>query len=251
MLSAFLGVPVWCLACNTDEIRPIRKHLLQEGSTPKAWSLPVSEFLCPGLEEQGRMTLLFCLTALWEGSQLGLLGPQCLTNFTETDFQCLRSILCSATDLGMPPYEKASWLSWFPGIRGSFEKLYSHTNLFPKLFFPRLLGLLLVPSVVSRPTLLRPKPPRKPPRPWECPEWTGSRSNRPWGSHPRGWHPQPQFFGNEFPTAPRAPATSTGSRGHHRGMWGVVGSNLTPNSTPTMKQQFLSSRFPLAVVSFD
>lgn len=53
-------------------------------------------------------------------------------------------------------YVSHSWLSWFPGTHGSFEKLYSHTYLFSKVFFPRLLGLLLIPSVVSRLTLLRP-----------------------------------------------------------------------------------------------
>lgn len=76
-----------------------------------------------------------------------------------------------------------TWHSQSPGTHGSFETPYSHAYLFSNLFFPRLLGLLLVPSAVPGPTLLRPaavpikafsKNPWKRPQPWECPVLEGA-----------------------------------------------------------------------------
>lgn len=133
-----------------------------------------------------------------------------------------------------------TWHSQSPGTHGSFETPYSHAYLFSNLFFPRLLGLLLVPSAVPGPTLLRPaavpikafsKNPWKRPQPWECPVLEGATRQTHTHNH-SSWE-------MKFLTAPsgtRNQHPKLGHCPHGHVMWGMVG-----HSTLTRNQQFLSS----------
>lgn len=129
-----------------------------------------------------------------------------------------------------------TWHSQSPGTHGSFETPYSHAYLFSNLFFPRLLGLLLVPrphtaEASSCAYKSFQQNPWKRPQLWECPVLEGATRQTHTHNH-SSWE-------MKFLTAPsgtRNQHPKLGRHPHGHAMWGMVG-----HSTLTRNQQFLSS----------